>query len=234
VIGTLLNVAGIILGSFTGLVSGRTLTPDTQQRARLLFTALTLLTAVALTWRGLTAPLGTALQQLAIAGLSLSVGSLLGHLLRLQRGLNRLARWAAAKTQPAGVDSASFATQSVVFALNPLGVLGAVLEGAIGVWQPLALKAGLDALAAWGFSAAGSRTVMLSALPMAALQGTVSLLSGGVAARFLSPAQTSSLLVVGGLLVLVMVPVIFGWRRAPLTNYLPALVLAPVLTAWWR
>ena len=232
-IGTLCNVAGIILGGFTGLVSGRNLTPDTQQRARLLFTALTVVTAAALVWRGLQGPFTMALKQLAIAGLSLSLGSLIGHLLGLQRQLNRLLRWTAGTPQAKSVDAASFATQAVVFTANPLGLIGAILEGATGMWLPLALKAGLDALASWGFAAAGSRNVMLSVLPMAALQGTLSLLAGAVATRFLNPAQLASLLMIGGLLVLVLAPVIYGFQKVPLANYLPALVLAPLFTRWW-
>jgi uncharacterized membrane protein YqgA involved in biofilm formation len=43
----------------------------------------------------------------------------------------------------------------------------------------------------------------------------------------------ASLLVIGGLLVLVLAPVIYGFQKVPLANYLPSLVLAPLLTRWW-
>lgn len=236
-IGTLLNALGIGAGGIVGLVVRRNLKPDTQQHARTLFTALTVATAAYVTWQGLTGPLANVLKQMIIAGLSLSVGSLMGHLLGLQSSLSRLVRWAEGakgKSSIATPDSTTFATRAVVFAANPLGLLGAGVEGVSGNWQILALKAGLDALAAWGFVAAGNRDVLLTILPLAAVQGTITLLTGALSERFLTPPLVASVQVMGGVLVLVLAPVVFGWRKVPLANYLPALVLAPLLTAWWR
>ncbi len=234
-IGTLLNAVGIGAGGIAGLVGRRNLRPETQQRARTLFTALTVATAAYLTWQGLTGPLGNVLKQIVIAGLSLSVGSWMGHLLGLQLGLTRLVRWAQGTSGQTATttDSTTFAMQAVVFAANPLGFVGAFVEGIAGNWEILALKAGLDALAAWGFTAAGSREVLLSILPLAAVQGTMTLLAGALSERFLTPPMIASVQVMGGVLVLVVAPVVFGWRKVPLANYLPALVLAPLLTAWW-
>jgi hypothetical protein len=234
VIGTLINVAGVIAGGIAGGVTRRNLSPESQQQARLVMTALTVLIAASLVWKGLQPPWHQALKQITIAALALSLGSFLGHALGLQRQLNRLLRWAAGSDTPVQNATHTFAVQALVFAANPLGWIGACLDGAAGAWQPLALKAALDGLAALGFAAAGSRTIVLAAVPMAALQGTLTLLSGATMAHLAQPNLIHSLQIEGGFLVLVMAPVLFGWRQVPLANYFPALLLAPVLTALWR
>lgn len=236
-LGTLVNVAAIFAGGLIGLIAGRNLSSANQQHVRLIFTAVTLLVAMTLTWSGLTGPWTNALKQLAIAFLALCVGSLLGRLLHFQRGLTRLARWAG---RTGDVESShppervSFGTQAVAFAGNPLGLAGAFVAGWTGDWRMLALKAGLDGLAAWGFAAAGSRTVLLATLPVAAVQGTLTLLGAIAAARFSDPTLAAELRISAGLFVLVMAPVIFGWRQVPLANYLPPLPLALLLAAWWN
>ncbi|HRI12735.1 MAG TPA: DUF554 family protein [Verrucomicrobiota bacterium] len=236
-LGTLINVAGIIFGALVGLSTGRNLPPSAQQQARSVFTALTVLTSLSLAWSGLAAPWSHALKQSVIAVVALIVGNAVGRALRMQRALSRLARWAATSSEPASTPpppgTVPFGTQAIAFALNPLGIVGAVLAGWTGDWRVLALKAGLDALAALGFSAAGSRTVILAVIPLIAVQGTLTLLMAITVARFPDPVLAASLRITSGLLVLITAPVIFGWRQVPLANYLPALAIALLLAAWW-
>jgi uncharacterized membrane protein YqgA involved in biofilm formation len=43
-----------------------------------------------------------------------------------------------------------------------------------------------------------------------------------------------SISVTGGLLMTTLPVVILGMRKVQLADYLPALVIAPLLTQWWR
>ena len=93
----------------------------------------------------------------------------------------------------------------------------------------------MDGLAALGFVSLFGRGVLLSALPVLAFQGTITLL----VARVLEPILTLHNLVnccnaVGGLLVFCVALVLLGLKRIELADYLPSLVVAPLLTLWWH
>jgi uncharacterized protein len=172
---------------------------------------------------------GASLKLGLVALTALCLGSLTGHLLGLHRLLGRAVVWAGNRDSgPAG-----FPLEVVVLVANPLGIVGAVLEGWTGDWRPLGLKASLDTLAALGFSAAGSRTVWLAALPMWAVQGTLTLGAALLVQRFPDPAPAAALRLCAGLMVVAATPVILGLRKVPLANYLPSLVYGPLLAAWW-
>jgi len=90
-------------------------------------------------------------------------------------------------------------------------------------------------LAAMGFVAIFGRGVVLSAVPVLVLQGTITLLC----ARFAGPFLRAHTLLdpvnaTGGLLIFCVVLIIFEIRRIEVTDYLPSLVFAPLLTGWLR
>lgn len=208
------------------------LSPFHQLQARRLLGGLTLLTGLAVIWTGLPSHPASAFKVVVGALVALSLGSLTGHLLGLQRLLSRAVGWASqGHTSEA---SPGLALEGVVLAANPLGLMGAVLEGWTGDWRPLALKGALDALASLGFAVAGSRTAWLAALPVIAVQGTITLAVAFIAQRFADPASAAGLRICVGMMVMAVAPVILGLRRVPLANYLPALLYAPLFASWWH
>ena len=93
VIGTFINVGGILLGGIAGLTVARHISARAQQRLRMLLVALTVYAGFSLIWQGLKSPLGHTAGQLGIALLALTLGSALGSVLRLQHALNRAGQW---------------------------------------------------------------------------------------------------------------------------------------------
>ena len=232
-LGPLLNAAAIGVGASLGWIWQQGPSPILQHRLRIAATVSTLAIALLMVLRS--AGLGSRnwLGSLAIAMLSLSLGNLAGRLLGLQRRLSAALEWSGL---PRGTSTATplpWAAVAMVFTLNPLGVVGAVSDGTLNLWHPLALKAVLDALAAWGFVAAGSKAVAWTALPTLALTGTLSLGASFLAQHGLGPASLTTLQFLCGFLVLLLVPTVYGWQRVALANYLPSLILAPLLTRWW-
>lgn len=228
-LGTFINVAGVLGGTLTGRCVPRALPEARQLQARRILTGLTLLTGVVVITSALSPQIGVSLKLGLVALTALCLGSLTGHLLGLHRLLGRAVAWAG--TRNAG--PSGFPLEVVVLVANPLGFVGAVLEGWTGDWRPLGLKAALDTLAALGFAAAGSRTVWLAALPMLAVQGTLTLGAALLVQRFPDPASAAALRLCAGLIVVAATPVVLGLRKVPLANYLPSLVLGPLLAAWW-
>ncbi|HTH48002.1 MAG TPA: DUF554 domain-containing protein [Candidatus Limnocylindria bacterium] len=239
-IGTMLNVAGIVMGGLAGLTLARFLTPQVQQRLRLGLAGLVVYVGFSMVWEGLHGPLGHAAKQLVIALISLSLGSLTGWFLRLQRGMNRFGVWTRERFQKdvsaaPGTVSASdgFITCTLLFCVGPLAILGSIQDGIDHQWRPLALKGLMDGLATMGFVATYGWSPLLAALPVLAYQGALTLGAQALEPLLRDAALKDSLNVAGGFIVTTIAVVVLGARKVPLANYLPALLYAPLLTHWW-
>lgn len=76
---------------------------------------------------------------------------------------------------------------------------------------------------------------MLSAVPVLAVQGTITLACGQFLKPFLEGrALVDSVNAVGGLVVFCVALVILGLKRIELAEYLPSLLFGPLLTWLWR
>ena len=242
--GTILNVIGILAGGVIGLIWKKPLAMSTQTFFKVTLGAVTAFVGLRLTWLSLSAPFTHILKQLGIVLLAMIVGKLAGRLLHLQKASNRLGhfareRMAAVKPGDPRRFSDGFNVCAILFCAAPLGMVGALCDGlagsghVAGSYLPLAIKAVMDGLAAMSFVAMFGTGVLLSAVPVLAFQGTITLLT----ARFLLPLLQSHELVdpvnaTSGLLVFCVALVIFEIRKIELTDYLPSLILAPLLTSW--
>ncbi len=240
-IGTALNVAGILAGGLAGATVAKHLHPRTQQRIRTGLAGVVVYTAGVIVWSAVHGPIGAAAKQFAIAALALVAGNLLGRRLGLQRALDRLGReaggrFAKASAAAPGTEAVSvgagFMTCTLLFCANPVALLGAVQDGVGGEWRTLALKAALDGLAAMGLAATFRWAPLLAAVPVLALEGTLTLVARAVAERVGQPALVDSVNLTGGLIVACVALVVLDLRKVPLADYLPALVVAPLLTRW--
>jgi uncharacterized membrane protein YqgA involved in biofilm formation len=245
VIGTILNVIGILAGGAFGLIWKKPLTMSTQKFFKMTLGLVAVAVGLRLTWVSLSAPFTHALKQLGIVILALVLGKLTGRLLRLQKTSNRLGqfareRMAAVKPGDPRRFSDGFNVCAILFCAAPLGIVGAICDGlavgsATGSFFPLAIKALMDALAAMSFVMMFGSGVLFSAVPVLVFQGTITLLCS----RFLQPLLQAHGLIdpvnaTSGLLVFCVALVIFEIRKIELTDYLPSLIFAPLLTLWLR
>ncbi|HYV28195.1 MAG TPA: DUF554 family protein [Candidatus Eisenbacteria bacterium] len=242
-IGTIVNVAGITAGGVIGLTRKKPLPPQTESFFKAALGAFTVFYGLRLTWMSLNGSGLHVLKQLLIAILAMMLGKLIGHLLGLQKLSNQLgqiARESIVHANPASPTRASegFKTCTALFCAAPLGILGAIQDGLSGYFYPLAIKGVMEALATLGFISLFGWSVMLAALPVLAFQGTITLLC----AQFLKPylqthgpiGMIDSINAVGGLLVFSVALVILGLKRIELADYLPGLVIAPLITWVWH
>jgi uncharacterized protein len=239
-IGTILNVAGILAGGGIGLVRRRSLSRPQEAYFKVVLGAFTVFYGLRLTWLSLNGTPLLILKQVVIAIAALALGRLAGRALRFQRMSNHLGRSAREQIAAAREDdprrlNAGFKTCAAVFCAAPLGLLGAVQDGLSAYAYPLAMKAVMDGLATMGFVGVFGWGVLLAAIPVLALQGTITLMC----ARFLEPflahhSLLDSVNAVGGLLVFSVALVILEVKRIQLADYLPSLVAAPLLTWIWH
>lgn len=234
-IGSFLNALGILLGALFGLARRQPLTARTQRRVQSLLGALIVLCGLGLIGQNLTGGIGHALKQLFVAALALVAGALLGRLLALQKMSNRLGRFAAALlaapgNQTPGKAGDGFLAATLLFCAAPLGLVGAVTDGLGGFFYPLALKAVMDGLAMMSF-------VKMFRWPAALAAFSVFLFFDGLAKavhvfvlpHLAAPGLLAAVNLAAGLVICATAVVVLELRRVELANFLPALVLAPVL-----
>ncbi len=238
-IGAILNSAGILIGGIYGMCRRKPMSPATEGWLRTGLGAFTAFFGLRLLWMSVNGPALTVLKQMAIVTLAFIGGRLIGKLLRLQRMSNALGRMAKERIEAASrgqkVQGDGFKVCAALFCAAPLAWLGAVQDGLTGYFAPLAIKGVLEGFAARGFVPIFGGWVALAAVPVLALEGTVTL----VCMHWLEPylkahGLVDSINATGGLLVSCVALIMLGLKRIELSDYLPALAVAPLITAVWK
>jgi uncharacterized membrane protein YqgA involved in biofilm formation len=178
-------------------------------------------------------------KQLGIVFLALILGNLIGRTLGLQDRLNWIggfARKAMARGEAGEGNrwSDGFVTCTLLFCVGPMAILGSIEDGINGTYKTLAIKSAMDALAAMMFARTFGWGVLMSALPVLAYQGTITLAARSIK-PFLdeNPDLMHALNASGGLVIVCIAVVILEIQKVPLANYLPTLIVAPLLAWWW-
>lgn len=221
-LGTALNTTTVIAGTTVGLVFGR-LIPQSLQR--------TIQIAVGLFVVVIGIQMALKTRNPLVLLVSVLIGVVLGELLRIDAGLQKLARWVEARTRREGEPgrvSLAFITTSLIFCVGPLTVLGSFLDGTKGDITLLAIKSTLDGVTSIVFAATLGWGVYLSAGSVLIVQGTLTLLAFLIHAG-LSDVETVELTAAGGIAVLGIGLGLLELKAIKVANFLPALVVAPVL-----
>lgn len=238
--GTVLNVMTVLLGGTVGLLLGSRL-PERVRLVAMDALGLGTLAIAVLSILDVTAPeLGEAVGRgasLMVIGSAL-LGGIVGALLRVESRLEQLGHvlrvlLLRGRDEGSGGDARfveGFVTASLVFCVGPLTVLGSINDGLGRGIDELAVKSLLDGVAAAAFASALGSGVLLSALSVAVVQGTLTLL-GFLLGDLLDPAQVAALSATGGLVLLGVGIRLLRLRDLPVGDLLPALVVAPLLVA---
>jgi len=118
---------------------------------------------------------------------------------------------------------------TLLFCVGPLTILGSINDGLGRGIDQLALKSVLDGFAAMAFASTFGIGVLFSAVSVAVIQGTLTVLGMGLG-EFLPDAQISALTATGGVMLAGIGLRLLRIRDVPVGDMLPALVVAPVLT----
>jgi hypothetical protein len=243
VTGAFLNALGILIGGLFGLALRKPLSLSAQIFFRAALGAFTVFFGLQLVWLSIGGTFMPVLRQMLTAALAVTLGFWVGKLLHLQKLSNRLGRFAgsliaSAQSNAPRKISGGFSACAVLFCAAPLGLVGAVVDGLppqggqFGYFWLLAIKAVMDGLAMTGFVKLFGWPSALSAFPVFAFLGGITLACQLWVRPFL---ETHGLVdpvnAAAGLVVCAIALMIFEVRRVELANFLPAIALAPLL-AW--
>lgn len=236
-LGTLINVVAILVGSGLGVLIGhrlpertRVTVTDALGLVTLVIGGLNLLALADEAYVDAVTAAGTLLVVLA----SLLIGGIVGSLLRIEHRLEQFGGWLQRRFTKEGEPRArfieGFVTASLVFCIGPLAILGSLSDGLGQGIEQLALKSVLDGFASLAFAASLGWGVAASALSVGVFQGLVTIL-GFFAGSVLPAALIASITATGGVLLLGVGMRLLNIRSVPVGDMLPALIVAPILTA---
>lgn len=232
-LGTIANVAAIVVGGLAGLLGGRRI-PERLQKT--LMSAM----GVSVLFVGVSGTLSQMLRAgggaLTVQGtmmmiLSLAVGAVLGELLDLEDRMERFGAWLKVKTKSEsdGGFIGAFVTASLTVCIGAMAIVGSIQDGILGDHATLFAKAVLDLVIIMVMTASMGKGCIFSAIPVAILQGGVTLLSR-VIAPVMTDAAIASLSFTGSVMIFcVGVNLIWG-KTIKVANLLPTLVFAVVYT----
>jgi len=239
-LGTLLNAGGIFLGAIFGLATKFEVSVRRQQQIKVLLGLATTWFGLKLVWDGLrwngtlSSTGSSFFRQLVVALLAMVIGHAIGRLCRIQAAMNRLGQSAKEKleratTKQGNEPSDGLIAATMLFCAAPLGIVGALEDGLQKYFQPLAVKAMMDCLAGISFARMFGWTAMLAAAPVAAFLSGLTILGERIEPWLSAQGFLGVVHVCAGLIMTCIALVIFELRRVEMANYLPAVVVAPVL-----
>lgn len=227
--GTYINIVTVLIGGTFGLLFGSRLPLRYRQTV---IAGLGLFTAAI----GIQMFLNT--ENPIIVALSLLAGSIMGEWLRIEDRLRDLGAFLERRFMSSGENLQEgsrfvrgFLTASLVFCVGPMTILGSIQDGLTGDYNLLAIKSVLDGFASLAFASTLGIGVMFSTFPILIYQGGISLLAAQ-AQTLISPLMMNEMTATGGVLLLgIAVSSLLEIKPIRVGNFLPALLVAPLLVA---
>lgn len=245
--GTLLNIITVFIGSGIGMAIGNRLTDRMQQSIMMGLGLVTFV--VGLDNAGLTG-------NIIIPLLSLSIGIIIGELLKIEAALERFGGWLQARFSRTSEDTddtpdpqalnprerfiTGFVTASLVFCVGPLTFVGAIQDG-MGLasgFQFLAIKSVLDFFAGMAFASTFGIGVMFTVVTILVVQGGLAIFGSVLVQWMGDPTLTETLnnnplinemTAVGGFILIGLALILMDIKRPRVANFLPALIIAPLI-----
>ena len=230
-LGTIINTAAIVAGGAGGALFGRFLKENVQDTLTKVCGVSTLFIAITgALEQMLTVENGAIVSHGAMLVIGcLTIGAVIGELLNLEGAFERFGEWIKLKTGNARdkrfVDA--FVTASLTVCIGAMAIVGSIEDGISGDYSILATKAVLDFIIIMVMSCSMGRGAIFSAIPVAILQGSITVLAG-----LLRPVMTvgalANLSMVGNVLIF-CVGINLVWdKKVRVANLLPSIVAAVI------
>lgn len=223
-IGTAINVATVVAGAVAGKLIGSRLPVRVRE---------TLMQVIALVTLVIGADMALKSRQPLILLGSLVFGAITGELVRVEDGIHRLGEWSEARLSRSGEPgdfTRGFVATSILFCVGPLTLLGCLEDGLRGEYRLLLTKAVLDGVGALAFSSVLGWGVLLSAVTVLVVQGSLTLGAHALAPVLENELVRAELFAVGGVMLLGVGLRLLELKPIRVGNLLPALLYAPALT----
>ena len=228
-LGTMINTGAIVAGGLAGILFGRFLKENVQDTLSKCCGVSTLMIGIAGALEKMLSVENGAISSggSMLLVLCLTVGGVIGELLNLEGAFECFSRWLKEKTGNAkdkGFVNA-FVTASLTVCIGAMAIVGSIQDGLTGDYSVLATKAVLDFIIITVMSCSLGPGAAFSAIPVAILQGSVTVLAGLVR-PVMTEAALNNLSLVGSVLIFCVGINLLWGKKIRVANLLPAIVLA--------
>ncbi len=228
-IGTILNVALIIVGGVLGHFFGKLIKEDFQTSLERTCGIATMFIGIGGALEGILSVEGGLVKsgRGTFIVVVLLLGTVLGEMINIEKGFEGFGEWLKVKTGNSKdakfVDG--FLTATFTVCIGAMAIVGSIQDGIYGDFSTLTIKGILDCIIIMVMTSSLGKGAVFSFIPVAVLQGTVTVLS-----RFIEPILTdtslANLSMIGSILIFcVGINLVFG-KKIRVANMLPAIILA--------
>ena len=232
-LGTIINTLAVILGGLFGMMFGKFLTERHQDSLCLVCGVSTLFIGISGALEKMMQVQGNVLVsgQTMLIVISLTTGALIGEILNIEDKFEAFGEWLKQKSGNAKDTKFvnGFVTASLTICIGAMAIVGSIQDGIQGDYSILATKAVLDFIIIMVMTCSMGKGCIFSAIPVALLQGSITLL-----ARAIKPIMTEGALfnlsLVGSVLIFCVGLNLVWGKKVRVANLLPALVVAVILS----
>ena len=222
-LGVLVNVATVLLGSTIGLVFKKGISKKYSDAVMIGIGLCTVLIGISGMLKG---------QNVLVAIISMVFGALVGTALDIDGKLNSVGELMQKKMKKRDDGKVSiaegFVTASLLFCVGAMTIIGSLEAGLKGDNTTLFTKSILDLFSSMMLSASLGIGVMCAALFVFVFQGGLVLLSG-LLDSVLSESAIAEITCVGSLMIFALGLNLMGITKVKVANYFPALIFAPIV-----
>lgn len=230
--GTIINVIAIVLGGIIGRFFGKLLSERFQDTLNKVCGVSVLFIGIAGALEGMLAIKDNQVvsQKAMMIVVCMILGAVIGEILNIEDKFERFGEWLKKKTgnSKEKMFVEGFVTASFTVCIGAMAIVGAIEDGIFGDYSILVTKAVLDFIIILVMTGTLGKGCMYSAIPVAILQGSVTVL-----ANFIKPIMTESALanlsMIGSILIFCVGLNLVWGRKIRVANLLPAIILAVIM-----
>ncbi|MEN6327600.1 MAG: DUF554 domain-containing protein [Syntrophomonas sp.] len=220
--GTVINAVAIVVAGSIGLLLRRGIPQNLSQTLQEGMGLLILIIGV---------QYGLKAESLAVVGISLALGAVVGEWRQWEAKLENL----GVKLEKVFGDGESpfvkgFVSATLVFCVGAMAILGALQDGLTHNCDILLVKSMLDGIFSVIFAASMGVGVLFSAIPLFIYQGAISL-GASVIKPLLTDPMINNITGLGGVLIAGIGFNAMGLTRIRVANLLPGLIFIPIIMA---
>lgn len=164
---------------------------------------------------------------------SLLGGTLIGHAIGIDAAMQRLGTFLQKRF--GGLSDANFVrgflVTSLTVSIGAMAVVGAIQDGISGDATTLITKAVMDLVITAAFAASLGRGCLFAAIPVAIIEGTITLLAS-LLAPAITPAAIANISLVGAMMIFCVGVNVIWEERFKVADMLPAVVIAALWATW--
>lgn len=222
-IGVIVNTVAVIIGSLIGLMFKKGISKVFTEAIMIGIGLCTVYIGISGTLRG---------ENTLILIISIVIGTIIGTWMDIDKQITTLGEWIGKQFKSASDNSVSvaegFVTGSLLFCIGAMAIVGSLNAGLNGDNTMLFTKSVLDLISSAMLSVSLGIGVLFSASFVLLFQGGIVLF-----AQFLQPILTDSAIgeitCAGSLIIIALGLNIIGITKIKIANYLPAIIVAPIL-----